>query len=299
MGISRSTGTTVENQQGKQAETVARRSGGDSLSRDIERGSPSRSRSGLLQDHESTHLVESSRVESRQSSLKTVAGGPLNSSSRPAAADARPFTKKTAPIPRQPSPTPIASRKESGVITSDTQSSVHSERRAGSHDWRSSTSKLDDVAHQGDHAERVESVEQIIHLRPRTQTLRNADPDTTRRTSPSVEEESVASSSKRSETSTETQSPERSDRVPANERQLDRVSDVRNSNTVGVDDATIVQKSAPSVRSGHVDQRTTPRRAATGDSSRPHVIPEKSRSATLYSIGVKVDRTDVVRRCVM
>ncbi|KAI9463136.1 hypothetical protein HD554DRAFT_2124861 [Boletus coccyginus] len=294
--ISQSTRLAAENQQGKQAETIARRSGGDSLSRDTERGSPSRSRSGSLQDDESTHLVESSRVESGQSSPKAVASGPSNLSSRSAAADARPFTEKTIPIPRQPAPTPIASRKQSGVTSSDTRSSIHSERGAGSHDGRSSTSRPNDVGHKGNHTERVENVEQTIHLQPRTQILGDADSDTTRCTLPSVEENSVVSSSRRSETSTETQSLGRSDRVPANERQLDRVSDVRNSSTVGFDDTTIVQKSAPSVRSGRVDQRTTPRRATTGDSSRSHVLPEKSRSMTQYSVGVEVDRTDVVRR---
>lgn len=234
--------------------------------------------------------------------------------------DTRPFTKETAPILGQPAPIPIASREQSNIVTQHTQSSIHSEQSvattagtllvyfvcgaskahlAGRNDGGKSTSKMEDVDLHGDHAERVDGgVEQTIHLQHHTQILLDADTDTTRYASPSLEVNRMVSSSKRSETSSEPRSTERSDRVPVNERQLDLVSGVRTSEAASVDDATIVQKSVPSVRSGYA----TPRKTATVDSSESRTAPDTTRATTVYNVvGVERDRTvvGVVGRCVM
>jgi hypothetical protein len=129
---------------------------------------------------------------------------------------------------------------------------------ASRNDGGRSTSKMEDVSHHGDHTEG--GAEQTIHLQRRTQIPHDTDTDTTHYTSPSLEVNRMVSSSKGSETSSEPRSTERSDRVTVNERQLDWVSGVRKSGAASVDDATIVQRSASSVRSGSVRQSTMPRK---------------------------------------
>jgi hypothetical protein len=168
---------------------------------------------------------------------------------------------------------------------------------ASRNDGGRSTSKMEDVSHHGDHTEG--GAEQTIHLQRRTQIPHDTDTDTTHYTSPSLEVNRMVSSSKGSETSSEPRSTERSDRVTVNERQLDWVSGVRKSGAASVDDATIVQRSASSVRSGSVRQSTMPRKTSTIDSSESRMAPERTRAATVYNVvGVERDRA-VVGRCVM
>ncbi|KAG6371816.1 hypothetical protein JVT61DRAFT_9177 [Boletus reticuloceps] len=116
----------------------------------------------------------------------------------------------------------------------------------------------------------------------------------------SLEENAVVLSSESLETSTETRSTERSDRVTADERVLDRVSGAYKSSATTIDDVTIAQKSATSVRSGYVDQSTTPRRTATVDSLEKRINPDRIRATTAYNVvDVEVDRTVVGRPTTM
>ncbi|KAF8129955.1 hypothetical protein EV363DRAFT_1399755 [Boletus edulis] len=90
------------------------------------------------------------------------------------------------------------------------------------------------------------------------------------------------------------------DRVTADERVLDRVSGAYKSSATTIDDVTIAQKSATSVRPGYVDQSTTPRRTATVDSLEKPINPDRIRATTAYNVvDVEVDRTVVGRPTTM
>ncbi|KAG6371022.1 hypothetical protein JVT61DRAFT_10745 [Boletus reticuloceps] len=64
---------------------------------------------------------------------------------------------------------------------------------------------------------------------------------------------------------------------------LDRVSGAYKSSATTIDDVTIAQKSATTVRPGYVDQSTTPRRTATVDSLEERINPDSIRARTAYT----------------